>query len=227
MTENQAKPVEQDRHAKPDLLEHATTGAKTRGTAILRAVDVSKTYGEGDAAVHSLRSCSIELEPGTITVVVGPSGSGKSTLLHILSGLDTPTTGTVWLNGMSLSEMAEKERAHWRARDIGFVLQRDNLIPSLSIEENVAAPLILGGERRSDALDKARETLELVGLSHRAGAWPATVSGGEAQRAAVARACAGSPKLIFQMSQLVPSTQQRARQSWSFLYLSRDEPMPR
>jgi lipoprotein-releasing system ATP-binding protein len=164
---------------------------------ILRAVGISKIHGKGSAAVEALRKCSIELRPGTITVVVGPSGSGKSTLLHVLSGLDTPTTGRVWMVGVPLSELSETRRAQWRARHIGFVLQRDNLIPSLTLEENVAAPLILAGLARAEAVRRARETLEVVGLSHRAQAWPATVSGGEAQRAAVARACTGHPRLIF------------------------------
>lgn len=164
---------------------------------VLRAVGVSKTHGKGSAAVNALHACSLELKPGTITVVVGPSGSGKSTLLHVLSGLDTPTTGRVWMVGVPLSELNETRRARLRARHIGFVLQRDNLIPSLTLEENVAAPLILAGLGRAEAVRRAREALEIVELSHRAQAWPATVSGGEAQRAAVARACAGSPRLIF------------------------------
>jgi ABC-type lipoprotein export system ATPase subunit len=172
-------------------------GQSAEPAPALRAVDVSKAYGTGDTTVHALRSCSIELQPATVSVVVGPSGSGKSTLLHVLSGLDTPSTGRVWLDGLPLSEQSERTRARWRARHIGFVLQRDNLIPSLSVEENVATPLILAGTSRSDALRQARATLELVDLSHRAKAWPGTISGGEAQRAAVARACAGKPRLIF------------------------------
>lgn len=164
---------------------------------VLRAVGISKVHGKGSAAVEALHRCSIELRPGTVTVVVGRSGSGKSTLLHVLSGLDTPSTGRVWMNGAPLSELSETQRARWRARYIGFVLQRDNLIPSLTLEENVAAPLILAGTARSEAVRRAREMLSVVGLSHRARAWPANVSGGEAQRAAVARACAGSPRLLF------------------------------
>jgi ABC-type lipoprotein export system ATPase subunit len=174
--------------------------AEERGDApppVLRAVGISKIHGKGSAAVEALHPCSIELRPGTVTVVVGRSGSGKSTLLHVLSGLDTPTTGRVWMNGAPLSELSETQRARWRARYIGFVLQRDNLIPSLTLEENVAAPLILAGTARAEAVRRAREMLSVVGLSHRAGAWPANVSGGEAQRAAVARACGGSPRLLF------------------------------
>lgn len=170
---------------------------ETEDRPVLRAVEVSRTYGNGSSTVEALRQCSLELAAGTTTVVVGASGSGKSTLLHILSGLDSPTTGRVWMGGVPLSDLDEARRAHWRARYIGFVLQRDNLVPSLSLEENVASPLILSGVGRAAAIRRARETLDVVGLGHRARAWPATVSGGEAQRAAVARACAGSPRLIF------------------------------
>lgn len=172
------------------------SGAR-QDTPLLQAVELIKTYGSGDAAVHAIRSASIELSAGTITAIVGRSGSGKSTLLHLLSGLDTPTSGDVWIDGVLLSGLSEKARAGWRARHMGFVLQRDNLIPSLTVEENVAAPHILAGATRAEALGAARATLERVELSHRAQAWPSTLSGGEAQRAAVARACAGSPRLIF------------------------------
>jgi ABC-type lipoprotein export system ATPase subunit len=173
------------------------TTTKTDASAILRAVDLSKMYGSGNAAVHALRGVSLNLQAGTITAVIGRSGSGKSTLLHILSGIDTPTTGDVWIEGVSLSQLSEAARAHWRARHMGFVLQRDNLIPSLTVEENVAAPYILAGGTRRDGLRLAREALNRVELAHRANAWPSTLSGGEAQRATVARACAGRPRLIF------------------------------
>jgi ABC-type lipoprotein export system ATPase subunit len=168
-----------------------------RANALLRATAISKRHGTGDAAVQALHPCDVELFAGTITVIVGPSGSGKSTLMHVLSGLDTPTSGRVLLAGTPLSDLSKADRARWRARHMGFVLQRDNLIPSLSLEENVAAPLLLAGTRRREALARARAALADVDLVHRAHAFPATVSGGEAQRAAVARACAGSPRLIF------------------------------
>jgi ABC-type lipoprotein export system ATPase subunit len=168
-----------------------------KGGPVLRAMEISKVYGSGEATLEAVQKCSLELMSGTITVLVGPSGSGKSTLLHLLSGLDTPTTGRVWMGGVPLSELSEAQRARWRARHIGFVLQRDNLIPSMTLEENVAAPLVLGGTGRAAAVRRAREVLDAVGLDHRTRAWPGNVSGGEAQRAAVARACAGSPRLIF------------------------------
>jgi ABC-type lipoprotein export system ATPase subunit len=133
---------------------------------------------------------------GRIVALMGPSGSGKSTLLHIVSGLDRPTQGQVEIEGRDLSRVTEREMAGYRARKIGFVLQRDNLIPALNLEENVAAPLLIGGLGAAKARARGREMLERVGLSRHARAWPGEVSGGEAQRAAVARACAGRPALI-------------------------------
>ncbi len=164
---------------------------------MLRAENLVKNFGEGSSQVRALRGCDISLRAGEITAVVGASGSGKSTLLHLLCGLDEPSEGVIEIDGRHLSDVGSKERARWRAEDIGIVLQRDNLIPSLSLRENVAAPMMLSAQSRSAALDRAEEMLAMVGLSHRMHRWPAEVSGGEAQRAAVARACAGSPRLIF------------------------------
>lgn len=180
-------------HPRDDVVPDAASSA----AAALRAVDVSKTYGEGELAVTALHPCCLELFPGTVTAVVGKSGSGKSTLMHVLAGLDPATTGEVWLGGLAISEMPERTRARWRARHVGFVLQRDNLIPSLSLAENVATPLLLSGCERRDAMIRAREALSGVGLSHRADALPSDVSGGESQRTTIARACAGAPRLMF------------------------------
>lgn len=139
----------------------------------------------------------MDVRAGEMLVIVGKSGSGKSTLCNILSGIDRPTSGTVTLLGRDLSGVSDSEMAMLRATQIGFVLQRDNLVPWLTIEENVAAPLIFGGVQRRAALRTAREYLELTGISHRASSWPSLVSGGEAQRAAVARACVSEPAIVF------------------------------
>ena len=163
---------------------------------VVLARDIHKRFGEGPAAVLALRGCDLLLRRGRILALMGPSGSGKSTLLHIVSGLDRPTQGQVEIEGRNLAQIGERERARYRARKIGFVLQRDNLIPALNLEENVAAPLLIGGWGAAKARARAQETLDRVGLRERRHAWPAEVSGGEAQRAAVARACAGSPILI-------------------------------
>ncbi len=163
---------------------------------VVQARDIHKRFGQGPAAVWALRGCELLLRRGRIVALMGPSGSGKSTLLHIVSGVDAPTQGRVEIEGRDVARMTDREKARYRARRIGFVLQRDNLIPALNLEENVAAPLLIGGWSAGKARARAREMLERVGLSERAQAWPGQVSGGEAQRAAVARACAGRPILI-------------------------------
>jgi ABC-type lipoprotein export system ATPase subunit len=183
-----------------DLAQEASVdpSAKSGGNApFLSASGLVKRYGSGEASVIALDGVNLDLCAGELTAVVGPSGSGKSTLMHLLSGLDVPTEGRVTLDGHSLADMTDRELAKYRARFMGFVLQQNNLIPSLTIAENVAAPLIISGQRRSEAVRRARQLLEAVGLSHRADAWPSQVSGGEAQRAVVARACGGSPRFIF------------------------------
>jgi len=183
---------------KVDTQKLDETRIKGHGSGcVLYARNLVKTFGEGSSQVRALRGCNISLKAGEITAVVGASGSGKSTLLHLLCGLDEPSGGSIEIEGRHLDDVGPRERARLRAEDIGIVLQRDNLIPSLSLRENVAAPMMLSTKSRNAALERAREMLAVVGLSHRAHRWPAEVSGGEAQRAAVARACAGSPRLIF------------------------------
>ncbi|MET0143539.1 MAG: ABC transporter ATP-binding protein [Ilumatobacteraceae bacterium] len=163
---------------------------------VVRAEEICKTYGEGPLAYEALAPCSISLYPGELVVILGPSGSGKSTLLHLLSTIDVPTSGHVWLAQRRVDSMAERDLARVRACEIGFVLQRDNLIPSLRLDENVAAPLMLAGVSRREALVRAREVLDSVGLGAKVASFPGQVSGGEAQRAAIARACSARPSLI-------------------------------
>lgn len=164
---------------------------------MLSARGLTKVYGDGETAAVALGGVDLDLFPAELLAVIGPSGSGKSTLLHLLAGIDSPSGGTVEVGGRDLASMSDAEAAHFRARRIGFVLQRDNLIPSLTVRENAAAPLMLAGVPRREALKRATELLERVGLDHRLDAFPADVSGGEAQRAAVARACSGEPLLVF------------------------------
>lgn len=175
--------------------ETASQGAPAQ--PVLSARGVGKTYATGGLAVVALEAVDLDIAPGTIVAVVGPSGSGKSTLLHVLSGIDAPSHGAVDVSGRRLSTMTDGEAATWRARHFGFVLQRDNLIPSLTLRENVAAPMLLAGRAWSASFRRADAALERVGLGERGHALPAHVSGGEAQRAAVARACAGRPLLVF------------------------------
>ncbi|RDG38084.1 ABC transporter ATP-binding protein [Streptomyces corynorhini] len=166
-------------------------------STVLRAEGVSREFGSGDAVTKVLHDCDIEVLAGQTVAIVGKSGSGKSTFANCLSGLDRPTSGRITLLGQDLAELDETSMARLRAENIGFVLQKDNLVPTLNLAENVAAPLIMSGMRLSEALERAREALEEVGLGHRAGSWPGQVSGGEAQRAAVARACVNEPAIVF------------------------------
>jgi len=168
-----------------------------RPPLVLVARGLSKVFGEGDIATTAVADCDVEVRAGEILAIVGPSGSGKSTLLHLLSGLDTPTSGQVLLEGVDLHSLGDRKLAGLRSRRIGFVLQRFNLIPSLTVRENVAAPMMLSGVPRDKALARADEMLHRVGIGHRGAAFPAQISGGEAQRAAVARACSNNPALIF------------------------------
>ncbi|WP_280275247.1 ABC transporter ATP-binding protein [Nocardia wallacei] len=164
---------------------------------VVSARGISREFRIGDTAVTAVERCDIELRAGCMAAIVGKSGSGKSTLCNLLSGIDRPTTGTVSILGRDPAELSAGEMAELRARRIGFVLQRDNLIPWLTIEENVAAPLMFGGATRRSALSAARDALAAVGLADRARSWPNLVSGGEAQRAAVVRACIGRPAVVF------------------------------
>lgn len=164
---------------------------------VLVARGLRKEYGSGAARTVALHGADLEMYRGRMIAIVGPSGSGKSTLLHLLSGLDVPTSGAVAIAGRDLSTMTDAHAAEWRARHAGFVLQRDNLIPALRLDENVAAPLLLSGVPHRRAFERAHAMLARVGLDRHVGAFPSDVSGGQAQRAAVARACVGAPTVVF------------------------------
>jgi len=156
---------------------------------------VSKVYGKGRGAVAALREVSIELPSGAFTAVMGPSGSGKSTFLHCAAGLDRPTSGSVRLGGTDLTGMSETELTVLRRSRIGFVFQAFNLVPSLTVTQNVTLPLRLAGAR----FDRAwvAQILARVGLADRAGHRPAQLSGGQQQRVAIARALVTRPEVVF------------------------------
>jgi putative ABC transport system ATP-binding protein len=159
------------------------------------AVGATKVYGSGDTAVRALDEVTVQLEAGRFTAVMGPSGSGKSTLMHCLAGLDSLTTGRVFLGGVELGGLSDKELTLLRRERVGFVFQSYNLLPMLTALENVTLPLALAGARPDRAwLDRVIDTLGLrERLSHR----PAELSGGQQQRVAVARALASRPQLVF------------------------------
>jgi putative ABC transport system ATP-binding protein len=161
----------------------------------LRMVSVSKTYGTGQTQVPALREATLRLAPGSFTAVMGPSGSGKSTLLHCASGLDRPTSGEVYIGGEPMPAGDETELTTFRRGRIGFVFQQFNLLPTLTVLQNVTLPARIA--RKKVDVRQARATLDRVGLADRLGHRPAELSGGEQQRVAIARALVTRPGLLF------------------------------
>jgi putative ABC transport system ATP-binding protein len=159
------------------------------------AIDASKTYGAGDALVRALDDVSITFTRGEFTAIMGPSGSGKSTLLHCLAGLDTLTEGGTFIGDTSLAKLDDKALTELRRTRIGFIFQAYNLIPTLTADENIKLPLMLGGEP-GDA-EWIGEVVDAVGLGDRLSHHPSELSGGQQQRVAVARALASKPEIIF------------------------------
>ena len=162
---------------------------------MLEARSLTKEYPSGDQRLTVLRDVSFVIPDAARVAIVGPSGSGKTTLLGLLAGLDTPTSGTVLLDGENLSVLGEDARARIRGEKVGFVFQSFQLIPSLSALENIQVPLELRGETGSAA--RAKDLLGRVGLTGRGHHLPAQLSGGEQQRVAIARAFVNRPKLLF------------------------------
>ena len=162
---------------------------------MLVARQLTKEYRSGTTQLAVLRDVSFAVPQGTFVAIVGPSGSGKTTLLGLLAGLDTPTRGTVILNGTDLSGLSEDQRAQLRGDRVGFIFQSFQLIPTLTAAENVQVPLELRGER--DATARARGLLARVGLDERATHFPSQLSGGEQQRVAIARAFINRPRILF------------------------------
>jgi putative ABC transport system ATP-binding protein len=159
------------------------------------AEEVTRRFGQGDAAVDALRGVSLGIEDGELVAVMGASGSGKSTLLHILAGLDRPTSGEVRIDGAALSGLSDRELTLLRRRSIGFVFQFFNLLPMLTAEENVVLPLELAGEEPDRGW--VDELLDKVGLADRRRHRPAELSGGQTQRVAIARALVTRPTIVF------------------------------
>jgi putative ABC transport system ATP-binding protein len=162
---------------------------------ILEVRDLTKSYATGAGRLTVLRDISFTLEQGATCSILGPSGSGKTTLLGLAAGLDLPTSGSVLLNGIALSEISEDERARVRNEHVGFVFQNFQLIPTLTALENVTVPMELRGDRSARAL--ALDLLQRVGLGDRSDHYPAQLSGGEQQRVALARALAPMPALLI------------------------------
>jgi putative ABC transport system ATP-binding protein len=164
---------------------------------LIEAFGLSKTYRMGQETIRALESVDIRVKKGEYVAFMGPSGSGKSTLMNIIGALDTPSSGTYILNGNDVSTMSESDLATVRNKEIGFVFQTFNLLPRYSALENVALPLVYAGFSKKDRMERARKTLEDVGLGNRAGHKPNELSGGQRQRVAIARALVNKPSIIL------------------------------
>jgi putative ABC transport system ATP-binding protein len=163
----------------------------------LRASGLSRSYGTGENAVHALVDASLELASGELVIVRGPSGSGKTTMLNLLGGLDTPTSGSVFLGGTDVTAASEVELVDIRRRRIAYVFQSFALLPALSAAENIELPLRLVATEPRERDARVAELLELVGLADHANQRPAELSGGQQQRVALARALANRPEVLI------------------------------
>jgi putative ABC transport system ATP-binding protein len=168
---------------------------KAAASAVVEATEITRVYGEGETAVHALNGCSVSVDRGQLTAVMGPSGSGKSTMMHILAGLDPPTSGSVSIAGTDITELGDNELTKLRREHIGFIFQFFNLLPMLTAEENIRLPLELAGGK----IDKAwvNEVIKRTGLDDRRTHRPSELSGGQQQRVAIARALVSKPTVIF------------------------------
>jgi putative ABC transport system ATP-binding protein len=164
-------------------------------TAAARAQDLRKVFGEGAAAVEALRGITVEFAAGEFTAIMGASGSGKSTLLHCMAGLDTPTSGTVWIGDQDLTHLKDRALTELRRDRVGFVFQTFNLVPTLSAAENITLPTDIAGRD----VDRARfdDVVDTMGLRDRLTHLPSELSGGQQQRVAAARALVSRPEIVF------------------------------
>jgi putative ABC transport system ATP-binding protein len=183
--------------------------------AAARAVDLTKVYGEGDAAVRALAGVSVQFERGGFTAIMGPSGSGKSTLLHCIAGLDTPTSGNVFIGEVDLTTLSEKQLTLLRREKVGFVFQAYNLVPTMTAEENITLPLDIAGDKPDAAwFDTVVDTIGIRDrLSHR----PNELSGGQQQRAAGARALLSKPEIVVADEPSGHLDSKSGHELWEFL----------
>ncbi len=158
---------------------------------------ITKDYQDNKVPVHALRGIDFKIKRGEFTAIVGPSGSGKTTFLNVISGLDTVSSGKVWLTGKLLSEMSRKELSDFRRDHIGFIFQSNNLIPVLTVEENIEYVMLLQGVEREERHKRVKEILEELGLGKMAHRRPTQLSGGQQQRVGVARAMVAQPEIVL------------------------------
>ncbi|MBR1751472.1 MAG: ABC transporter ATP-binding protein [Ruminococcus sp.] len=164
---------------------------------VIEVTNVNREFQNGKEIAHVLKDINLTVEEGEFISIMGPSGGGKSTLLYLLGGLDMPTSGTVKINGTDLSSLKDKELCKMRNNDVGFVFQFYNLVPNLSVEDNIALPLMIAGKKRSDYKDKLDECLKIIGMVEKRKLTPRELSGGQQQRVAIARSLVFDPKILF------------------------------
>jgi putative ABC transport system ATP-binding protein len=165
--------------------------------ALVELRNVSKIYHLGGEQIRALDDLSLDIEGGEFISIIGPSGSGKSTLMHILGCLDTPTHGTIRLDGIEIQHASKRELARIRNEKIGFVFQFFNLLPKLNVTQNVELPMIYSGASARERRERAMAALVMVGLENRSKHRPMQLSGGQQQRVAIARALVNNPKIVF------------------------------
>ena len=163
----------------------------------LKAIDVRRSYPRGGREIDAVRGVTVSLDAGECVALVGPSGCGKSTLLHLCGAMDRPTSGEVWLEGRSLATLDDDQLTRVRRERVGFVFQFFNLLPTLTVAQNIALPLLLAGGAEAEVMRQAAVLAERVGLSSRIDHFPQQLSGGEAQRAAIARAVIHKPAVLI------------------------------
>ena len=169
----------------------------THNSLAVEAKNIIKEYKIGNTTTRVLKEVTLQVMKGEFVSIMGQSGSGKSTLLYILGGLDTPTSGKVYMNGADISHFNDEKMSIIRRRNIGFVFQFYNLIPNLNVEENIMLPLLLDGKNLKDYKNQLDEILDIVGLTDRRKHTPRELSGGQQQRVAIARALIGKPEILF------------------------------
>jgi putative ABC transport system ATP-binding protein len=164
---------------------------------LIRTIGLQRRYQMGKTTVQALDGVDLEVQRGTFVALIGPSGSGKSTLLNLIGGLDRPTKGELWVDGMELGRTSDKKLVAFRRDRVGFIFQSFNLLPTNQAWENVSLPLMLAGRSKSERYTRAKALLEQIGLGDRIDHRPAELSGGQQQRVAIARALANNPVLIL------------------------------
>ena len=164
---------------------------------ILEMRDICKDYPMGKGVAHILKNVNLDVGEGEYLAIMGPSGSGKTTLMNLIGCLDVPTSGSYLLGGRDITQCTNKQLAEVRNKELGFVFQSFNLLPKLTALDNVALPLLYGGVKKAERLERARAALETVGLSDRVDHRPDQLSGGQCQRVAIARAIVGKPQLLL------------------------------